>query len=214
VPDDTRLYIDFELTTEATIARDVLAAVLDTAPIASVLLRSSPNSPLEADTARALIAMVQKKNVAALIAGDAAGISQLGADGIHLAWAPDIVSRFKEARRITPSGSIIGADAGKSRHDAMELGEAGAEYVAFGMSNLEDRSLAFERQLELISWWNEIFEVPSVAFDAADAEEARRLAEAGADFLSVAVRPELGVEENVSRLRAFASALALHEGAQ
>ena len=63
---------------------------------------------------------------------------------------------------------------GASRHDAMELGEAGADYVAFGIPpDVEDRAVAVERRLDLIAWWSEVFELPCVAFDVADAEEAR-----------------------------------------
>jgi thiamine-phosphate pyrophosphorylase len=137
------------------------------------------------------------------------------ADGIHLPWAQDIVSQFKDTRRVAPPGSVIGADAGRSRHDAMELGEAGADYIAFGIPpDAEDRAVAVERRIELIAWWNEVFELPSVAFDVADTEEARRLAEAGADFVSVTIPQHCDMDDAVSRARDFADALVLHERAE
>jgi thiamine-phosphate pyrophosphorylase len=216
VPADTRLYLDFEVATGAPeTAREVLTAILDAAPVASVLIRSGPDTVLDDATARALIAVAQKKSVPALLYSDLAQLPQLGADGIHLPWAQDIVSLFKESRRVAPPGSIIGADAGRSRHDAMELGEAGADYIAFAIPpDVEDRAVAVERRIDLIAWWSEVFELPSVAFDVADAQEARRLAEAGADFVSVTVPQHCTVDDAVSRVRDFAGALMLHERAE
>jgi thiamine-phosphate pyrophosphorylase len=216
VPADTKLYLDFEVPTGALdTAREVLTAVLDAAPIASVLIRSSRDTVLDAATARASIAIAQKKSVPALIYGGSTQVPPLGADGMHLPWAQDIVSQFKESRRVAPPGSVIGADAGRSRHDAMELGEAGADYIAFGIPpDVEDRAVAVERRIDLIAWWSEVFELPSVAFDVADAEEARRLAEAGADFVSVTVPQHYTVDDAVSRVQDFAGALVLHERAE
>ncbi len=51
----------------------------------------------------------------------------------------------------------------------MTAGEDGADYVGFGIpAFVKDRETAIERQIELIAWWSEIFEVPCVAFDVAD----------------------------------------------
>jgi thiamine-phosphate pyrophosphorylase len=216
VPADTKLYLDFEAATGALdTARDVLTAVLEAAPVASVLIRSSRDTALDDATARALIAIAHKKSVPVLIYSGSTQVPPLGADGLHLPWAQDIVSQFKEARRVAPPGSIIGADAGRSRHDAMELGEAGADYIAFAIPpDVEDRAVAVERRIDLIAWWSEVFELPSVAFDVADAQEARRLAEAGADFVSVTVPQHCTVDDAVSRVRDFAGALMLHERAE
>jgi thiamine-phosphate pyrophosphorylase len=215
VPADTKLYLDFEAAGTPETAREVLAAVLDAAPVATVLIRPRRDTVLDTAMARAMIAIAKKRSIPALILANSTQAAQIEADGIHLPWAPDIVSQFKETRRVAPPGLVIGADAGRSRHDAMELGEAGADYIAFGVpSDVEDRALAVERQIDLIAWWNEIFELPSVAFDVADAEAARRLAEAGADFVSVTIPHHFGVGDAVSRVRAFADALTLSERAE
>jgi thiamine-phosphate pyrophosphorylase len=96
------------------------------------------------------------------------------------------MARYGEARDILGGRFIVGADAGRSRHDAMTLGEAGADYVGFGIpAHVEDRESARSRRLELVGWWSEIFEVPCVAFDVETAEEAARLAAAGADFVAL-----------------------------
>ena len=216
MPPDTRLYLDLEPNTSAPeTTREVLTAVLDAAPVASVLIRASRDADLDAGMARDLIAIAQKRNVPALVSAGSMQTKELQADGIHLRWAPDIVSQLKEARRVAPAGSIIGADAGQSRHDAMELGESGADYIAFSIPpDVEDRALAVERQIDLIAWWSEVFELPSVAFEVGDAEEARRLAEARADFVSVTVPQHYSVADAVSRVHAIAAVLMLHERAE
>ncbi len=114
MPADTKLYLDFEVAMGAPeTPREVLTAMLEAAPIASVLIRSSRDTVLDDATARALIAIARKKSVTALIYGGSTQVPQLGADGIHLPWAQDIVSQFKDTRRVAPPGSIIGADAGR-----------------------------------------------------------------------------------------------------
>ncbi len=127
-------------------------------------------------------------------------------------WTRDVVGQFKALRDVAPAGSIMGADAGRSRHDAMELGDAGADYVAFGIPPyVEDRRRAGERQIDRISWWSQIFQVPCVAFDVADAEQARQVTEAGADFVAVGLTQNDTVRDAVERVRAFSDALKLHE---
>jgi thiamine-phosphate pyrophosphorylase len=217
VPSDTSLYLDFVIAAgplEA--ARDVLTAALEAAPVASVLIRPHTDLVAEPDAysaiARALLSLAQKRGIATLVLADAANAAELEADGMHVPWSRDVVGQFKALRGVARKGSIIGADAGRSRHDAMELGEAGADYVAFGIPpHVEDRQHAGERQVDLIAWWSQIFEVPCVAFDVADAEQARHLAEAGADFVAVTLTQNDPVRVAVERVRAFSDALKVHE---
>jgi thiamine-phosphate pyrophosphorylase len=146
--------------------------------------------------ARPLVELAQKKDVAALIDGDAQLARTLRADGVHLPWSKDIAARYAEAREILGTRYIVGVDVGRSRHDAMSLAEDGADYVAFGIPpHVEDRASAAERRLELIGWWSEIFEVPCVAFDVEDAEDAAALAAAGADFIAIRPKVELTTDD-------------------
>jgi thiamine-phosphate pyrophosphorylase len=210
-----RLYLDFtnsEASPET--ASDVLIAALDAGPVASVLFRPHAGAALDAEAARGLASIAQRKGIAALVLSDPARASEVGADGIHLPWDRDVVAQFKEARRSAPATVIIGADAGRTRHDAMELGEAGADYVAFGIpSHVEDRARAAERQLELVAWWTELFEIPCIAFDVGEVEHAERLVEAGADFVTVAVTDRDSITGAVARVRAYADVLLAREGA-
>jgi thiamine-phosphate pyrophosphorylase len=72
------------------------------------------------------------------------------------------------------------------RDAAMTLGETGADYVGFGIpSHVEDRETARARQLDLVGWWAEIFELPCIAFDVESLEDAARLVRIGADFVAL-----------------------------
>ncbi|HML28003.1 MAG TPA: thiamine phosphate synthase [Hyphomicrobium sp.] len=207
--------MDFQIDADsAARAKSVLSAAIDAAPIASVLLRPVDGTHLSAATARPLIALGQDRGIAMLISSNTDEAAALGADGVHLIWSSDIVRAFKTLRQAAPS-MIIGADAGRSRHDAMELGEAGADYVAFGIPpHVEDRDKATERQCDLVSWWSEVFEIPCVAFDIPESETAHALALAGSDFITVRVASSDNETDAAARVRAFSEALRIPEPAK
>jgi thiamine-phosphate pyrophosphorylase len=178
----SRLY----LVVAAGIAPEHVAALVDGAGAATLLITRSGEAALTAAAARPLVELAQKKDVAALIEGDAQLARTLRADGVHLPWSKDIAAQYAEAREVLGTRYIVGVDVGRSRHDAMGLAEEGADYIGFGIpSHVEDREASAARRRELISWWSEIFEVPCVAFDVETAEEAQILAGAGADFIAM-----------------------------
>lgn len=159
---------------------------------ASILVTPAEGSTLEPQEALPIVQAGQAGGAAVLIANDPQLARTIKADGVHLDWSEDIDQRYEEAREILGQRFIVGVDAGRSRHHAMSLGEAGADYVGFGIpSFVEDRLKAKERQRELIAWWAEIFEIPTVAFDVEDHEAAAGLAKAGADFVARRLPPGL-----------------------
>lgn len=204
------LYLDFQFDDGASAqSLRVLKAAIAAAPIACAVLRPASDANAYGGTPpRDLIAALQAAGIATLITGSLEAQSKLGADGIHLPWSPDVVQQFKALRRDAPQATMIGADAGRSRHDAMEIGEAGADYVAFGIPpHVEDRAKAFERQCELIAWWSELFEIPCVAFDVANTDAAHGLAAAGADFVCVRVTSADAEQEAAARVSAYSEAV-------
>ncbi len=176
---------------------------------ASVLLEFQAGG--DVSTLLSVIERLQKRGVAVLIAGDARLARTVKADGVHFEPGKTIAEQFAEAREILGSGAIVGIDAGRSRHDAMTLGEAGTDYVGFGIpGHVEDRQTARSRRLDLISWWSEIFQIPCVAFDVETAEEAADLAQAGADFIAIRLPPGLNAAGIAATIDPFVAALAIH----
>jgi thiamine-phosphate pyrophosphorylase len=195
-------------------APERLSAALAAVDLASVLIVASGETRLEVGGARPLVELAQRAGVAALVAGDAALARALEADGVHLGPGAESVAAYQAARGILGAGGIVGVDAGISRHDAMSLAEAGADYVAFGApAHLNDREKGRARRDELVAWWAEIFEVPCVTFDVEAPEEAARLARAGADFIAVRLAAESSSAVESERLAAIAEALRMPEAA-
>ena len=188
----------------APLGERLLAEALAAARIAAVVVTPDLAGAITPAAALPLIAAGQTAGAAVMITGDAHLARTLKADGVHLPWDLEILARAEEAREILGQGGIVGADAGVSRHDAMELGEQGVDYVAFGPAGDADPGTAREDRDEYATWWAEIFEVPVVALDVAEADEAAALAAANVDFVSVT----LSGGEDVQRLRAISEAVA------
>lgn len=206
----TELYLAFEIdgAKASSASEAVLRAALAAVPVSSLLLRAKGGAALTAQAAKPLVELAQKRGVAALIAADCALARIVKADGVHVPWSKTIVADFKAARGELGERYIVGADAGRSRHEAMEMGEAGADYIAFGIPpHVEDRSTAEDRQIDLVAWWSEIFEIPCVAGDVAAPAHARDLAFAGADFVSVTLSDDMTAADAVTQMEAMRAAL-------
>ena len=208
--DGTQLYLVFTLD-DGDRLRKAVPAVLGAAPVATILLQPARGGPIDASLAKQLIEIAQKAGTAVLLADDASLARALKADGVHLSWSKEPMKRYRETREMLGERFIVGADAGRSRHDAMELGEAGADYIAFGVPpHVEDIATARERQADLVGWWSEIFEIPCVAFDVSGIEDARALTRAGADFAALRVPsdPETAAEAVKALVSEFAKEMS------
>ena len=204
---EAKLYI----VVDADIAPAAVETLLDSAPIAALLIAPG-HLPLDASRAKPLVELAQARGIAALIEADAALARTLRADGVHLPWSKNIVSCYEDARDILGGRFIVGADAGRLRDDAMTLGETGADYVGFGIpSHVEDRETARARQLDLVGWWTEIFELPCVAFDVESLEDATRLVRIGADFVALKAPAAVTPAELARWAKEAAHALAAEE---
>ena len=166
-------------------ARDGCTAALDAVRVATIIVTPPPGGTIDGAEAAAIVAAGHAKNVAVLVEDDVNLAKSLGADGVHLAWHDDAEASYAAVRAALGPNAIVGVDAGHSRHDAMSLGESGADYVAFSLSRqAADRVTAEQQHFDLIEWWAEIFEVPVVAMDVESAEQAEPLTDAGADFIA------------------------------
>lgn len=148
---------------------------------ASTLILTPPEAGLfDPAITRPLIELAQKIAVAALLANDVAASKAFAADGVHLSWRPEIEDAYEDARGKLGPDAIVGVDAGQSRHDAMTLGEAGADYLAFADASDTEAEL----QRDLVAWWADVFVIPVVAF-AETADDIRDYVRSGADFVAV-----------------------------
>ena len=177
---DSRLY----LITPALGAADMAAfaprfeAALAAGDVASALVRFAP----AADSKRVvapLLEIAAAHDVALLIEDDVRLAARLGVDGAHVAF--DSVAEAVESFR---GERIVGAGAIRLRDDAMEAGEANADYVMFGEPDRAGFAPTLAATLERVGWWAEIFETASVAY-AATLDDVAPLAAAGADFVAL-----------------------------
>jgi thiamine-phosphate pyrophosphorylase len=163
--------------------RDPLAAALDAADVACLQLRLKDAT--EDEIARAteiLMPIAAARDVAFLLNDNAALAAKLGCDGAHLGQTD---GNHAEARRLL-AGRILGITCHASRHLAMEAGELGADYVAFGaFFPTETKETIHRAAPDLLAWWHEMFELPSVAIGGITAANCAPLVRAGADFLAV-----------------------------
>jgi thiamine-phosphate pyrophosphorylase len=161
------------------------ARVLGAGDVACVQLRlkgASDDDVLRA--AERLMPVAQAADAAFLINDRPDLAARIGADGVHVGQTD---APYAEARRILGPDRIIGVTCHASRHLAMEAGEAGADYVAFGaFYPSTTKEPAHQADVELLTWWADLMEVPCVAIGGITAENAEPLVRAGADFLAVA----------------------------
>ncbi len=122
-------------------------------------------------------------DVAFIVNDSIALAKRIGADGVHLGQQD---GSPKEAREVLGREAQIGVTCHASRHLAMEAGEAGADYVAFGAFFPSTTKQSEHRpEPELLAWWSSLFEIPCVAIGGITPENCAPLVEAGADFLAV-----------------------------
>ena len=130
-----------------------------------------------------LMPIVQLAN-AAFIVNDRADLAKrLGADGVHIGQED---TPYTQARALMGPKGIVGVTCHDSRHLAMEAAEAGADYVAFGaFFETTTKQAKTKADPSILTWWQEMMTAPCVAIGGITPDNARGLAEAGADFLAV-----------------------------
>ena len=143
----------------------------------------------------------------AFIVNDSVALAKrLGADGVHLGQSDGDV---REARQLLGPSAQIGKTCHDSRHLAMEAGEAGADYVAFGaFYPTTTKPSSYRPDPSILTWWSTLFELPCVAIGGIMPGNAGPLVGAGADFLAVC-QAVWGKDDPAAAVGAFESALAV-----
>jgi thiamine-phosphate pyrophosphorylase len=176
-----RLYLATPPLGRADAIADDLAAALNAADIAAVLLRlEDGDESALVERVEALRILIQSNGAALLLDGHPELVARTQADGAHLSGA----ETFRAAAPGLKPKYIAGCGALTTRHDAMLAGELGADYVMFGEPDGAGRRPGFEAVLERVSWWADVLTIPCVGF-AADLDEVAALVAAGADFVAV-----------------------------
>ncbi|MDO8288534.1 MAG: thiamine phosphate synthase [Parvibaculum sp.] len=187
--DPCRLYLITPPRFEPVAFAETLKAAFDGGDIASLQLRLKAEDGAYAPddavrrAAETLMPIAMRYNAAFIINDSPDLCIEMGADGVHV--GQDDMS-YKKARTIVGPDRIVGVTCHDSRHLAMEAGEAGADYVAFGaFFDTATKEAKSRAGVDLLTWWAEMFVVPSVAIGGITVANAAPLVSAGADFLAV-----------------------------
>ncbi len=161
-----------------------LEAVIEAGDVACLQLRLKNVSDAEIlAAAQAIFPLAQALGVACLINDRPDLARETGADGVHIGQSDGSVD---QARKAIGKDAILGVTCHDSRHLAMEAAEAGADYVAFGaFFDTATKSAPTRANLDILTWWQEIMEIPCVAIGGINPDNGADLVRAGADFLAV-----------------------------
>ncbi|GAA4025927.1 thiamine phosphate synthase [Sphingomonas rosea] len=163
---------------------DRLRAALGGGPVAAFQLRvKGVDQHALAKLAEPLQRICADHEVAFIVNDDMSLAKRIGADGVHLGQED---GDPREARALLGPNAQIGVTCHDSRHLAMEAGEAGADYVAFGaFYPTLTKPVKHVPEPEILGWWATLFEIPSVAIGGITPDNGGALVKAGADFLAV-----------------------------
>jgi thiamine-phosphate pyrophosphorylase len=181
-----------------------LDRALDAGPVAAFQFRVKGVDQHEAARlAEPLQEICRAREVAFIVNDSVALAKRLKADGVHLGQEDGDV---REARDLLGRDAQIGVTCHASRHLAMEAGDAGADYVAFGAFFPSPTKPSEHRaEPELLEWWSGLMEVPCVAIGGITPANCPPLVAAGADFLAVSSAVWEGDE--AAAVRAFDAAM-------
>ncbi|KFI28252.1 thiamine phosphate synthase [Paenirhodobacter enshiensis] len=159
-----------------------LSRVLEAQEIACIRLAlASKDEDAVIRAADAVRQVAHAHDVALVIEDHVALVERLGLDGVHLT---DGARSVRAVRKTLGADAIVGAACGATRHEGINAGEAGADYVSFGPVGDTGLGHAERAGSELFSWWSEMIEVPVVAEGALTPELVAELAPV-TDFFAI-----------------------------
>ena len=205
MPNDCRLY----LLTPPVLPHDfaeTLAGALDAGDVAALQLRLTDADDDTIRRAVDLVRPVAHARGVALILNNRPDLAvETGCDGAHVG-AADMPPA--EARRVLGRKLQLGVSCYDSRDSALRAGEAEADYVSFGaFFPSMTKTAESEPDIELLSWWAELMELPVVAVGGITPQNCASLVQAGANFIA-ACGAVWGSEAPDAVVRAFITAFA------
>jgi thiamine-phosphate pyrophosphorylase len=204
-PQAPQLYLITPPTFDLAVFPDLLGRVLDSHEVACVRLAlASKDEDNIARAADALREVTHSRDVALVIESHVLMVERLGLDGVHLI---DGARSVRKVRKDLGADAIVGAFCGTQRHEGMNAGEAGADYVSFGPVGISPLGDGSRADLDIFEWWSEIIEVPVVAEGALTEDLIRQLAPI-TDF--VALGPEIwATDDPVTALARLSAAMQI-----
>ena len=176
-----RLYLVTPQLADAASLADAVNAALGAGDVAAVLLRlGEADERTLINGIKTVAAAVQRRDIALLLDGRPDLVGRTGADGAHLTG----IEALRAALPTLKPDRIAGAGGLRSRHDAMLAGETDADYVMFGEPDRRGGRPPLAAIEDRLAWWAELFQLPCIGY-AANTDEIRPLAQAGADFIAL-----------------------------
>jgi thiamine-phosphate pyrophosphorylase len=191
---------------------DTLREALAAGDVAALQLRLKSRDGVSSSdedilkTAEALLPICRAHDVALLV-NDRPDLAKMaGADGAHIGQED---MAYKNARALLGDTATIGVTCHNSKDLAIEAGEAGADYVAFGaFFPTMTKDPKARAHPEILEWWSYATTVPCVAIGGITPENCGALVRAGANFLAVSNAVWAHEKGSGAALRAFNEAIA------
>lgn len=182
---------------------DRLARILDAVEVACLRFGlATTDADHIGRAADALRAVAHDRDVPVLVETHLRIAERHGLDGVHLT---DGARNLRAARKALGPDAVVGAFCGTTRHEGMNAGEAGADYVAFGPVGASLLGTGAAAGRDLFAWWSEMIEIPVVAEGGLTPALVAELAPV-ADFLGIG--PEVwGAEDALAALRSLLAPL-------
>ena len=138
---------------------DDLAAALDAGPVGAVQLRLKDVDDDTIRQAAERLLPICRDHGVPLIMNDRPDLAvETDCDGVHVGQGD---ASYTDARKAVGDDRAVGVTCHSSRHLAMEAGEAGADYVAFGaFFPTGTKQVTHQAETDILNWWSELFVVP------------------------------------------------------
>ena len=202
-----RLYLITPSALDPYAFRHVLAAALDAGDVAAVQLRLKDASDDDVREAMDMLRPVAQSRGVAFLLNDRPDIAkQGGCDGAHVGQTD---MGAVQARKLLGPDLMLGITCHASRDLAMDAGDAGADYVAFGaFFPSTTKAPPMMAEVEIVEWWSSMMELPCVAVGGITPENCAPLVKAGADFLAASASVWGHLGGAAAGVRAFDQAIA------
>ncbi len=202
-----RLYLVTPPRIELPAFAEALSAAVEAGDVACLQIRLKDVDDDEIRRITKVLAPIAQSHDMAVLMNDRPDLAaETGCDGVHIGQDD---ATYAEARRAVGANGIVGVTCHNSRHLAIEAGDAGADYVAFGAFFPTGTKIAkTAAEPSILEWWSEIAVLPSVAIGGITVENCPALVRAGADFLAVVGGVWNHPEGPAAAVRAFNRAIA------